>query len=77
MNFTTITVGQLTYAIKTKKILQGKKINARLVKVDSSKSKKGCEYGVEFPSAFFYDVISELKSLNIEYNVYKSDKTDI
>ena len=74
MKITTITVGSVTYAIKVKKILSGIGIKSKLIKVDSSKSKKGCEYGVEFPSSFFLDVVSELKKENINYSVYSEEK---
>ena len=70
MNITTITVGSVTYAIKVKKILAGIGIKSKLIKVDSTKSEKGCEYGVEFPSSLFLDVVSELKKEKINYSVY-------
>ena len=77
MKITTITVGSVTYAIKTKKILSGMGIKSKLIKVDSSKSNNGCEYGVEFPSAFFLDVVAELKKQKINYLLYCEEKADI
>jgi len=74
VNFTTITVGSVTYAIKVKKILQGIGIKSKLIKVDSSKTANGCEYGVEFPSALFLDVVSELKKHKINYSLYSEKK---
>ncbi len=74
MNITTITVGSVTYAIKVKKILSGIGIKSKLIKVDSSKANKGCEYGVEFPSAYFLDAVSELKKQKINYSLYTQEK---
>lgn len=74
VNTTTITVGSVTYAIKVKKILQNVRIKSKLVKVDSSITKLGCEYGVEFPTVLFYDVIAELKNHGIKYSVYSGEK---
>ena len=74
MNITTVTVGSVTYAIKVKKILSGIGIKSKLIKVDSSKSQSGCEYGVEFPSPYFLDVVSELKRQKINYTVYSEEK---
>ena len=71
---TTVTVSSVTYAIKVKKILNGMKINARIVKVGSSKPNGGCEYGVEFQNVYFYDVIAKLKELGLEYSIYKQEK---
>ena len=70
MNTTTITVGSVTYAIKVKKFLERAGIRAALVKVDSSKSEKGCTYGININSANFYDAVSILKNTGIEYSVY-------
>lgn len=69
---TTITVGSVTYAIKARKLLQRIGIDSKLVKVDNTKANKGCEYGIEFPSNFLYDVVAELKSHGIAYSVYTS-----
>ncbi len=74
MATTTITVGSVTYALKVKKILQHIKIKSKLIKVDSSKTKSGCEYGIEIPSLLFFDVVSELKARGINYAVYSGEK---
>ena len=77
MNTTTITVGSVTYAIKAKKALSGIGIKSKLIKVDSSKTARGCEYGIEFPSSVFLDVVAELKRNKINYSVYKEEKSSI
>ena len=70
MNTTTITVGSVTYAIKVKKLLERAAIRSTLVKVDSSKSPKGCTYGININTASFYDAVAILKNTGIEYSVY-------
>ena len=70
MNTATITVGSVTYALKVKKSLEREGIRATLVKVDSSKSKNGCTYGIKISNNNFYDAISVLRNYGIEYSVY-------
>ena len=74
MKQTTITVGSVTYAIKAKKALASIGIKTKLIKVDSSKRDLGCEYGIEFPSAYFLDVVAELKKEKINYSLYSEEK---
>ena len=75
MKITTITVGSVTYAIKVKKMLLGIGIKPKLIKVDSSKSKNGCEYGVQIPSSLFLDAVAALKKHQIYYSVYSEDES--
>lgn len=70
LNTTTITVGSVTYAIKVRKLLERSGIKSKLVKVDSSKSKNGCTYGIQVHTTLFYDVINILKNSGINYSVY-------
>ena len=74
MKITTITVGSVTYAIKANKALSGIGIKSKLIKVDSSKANNGCEYGIEFPSVSFLDVVAELKKQKINYSLYSEEK---
>ena len=77
MKFTTITVGSVTYAIKAKKVLLGIGIKSKLIKVDSSKARLGCEYGIQFPSSYFLDAVAELKKEKINYSLYSEEKGDL
>jgi len=70
LNTTTFTVGSVTYAIKVKKLLERSGVKSKLIKVDSSKSKSGCTYGIQLESVRFYDAISILKKSGISYSVY-------
>lgn len=70
MNKTTITVGSVTYAIKVRKLLERAGVKSKLIKVDSSKTKSGCTYGIELQSSFFYDAVNVLKNNGISYSVY-------
>ena len=69
MNTIAIKVSSVTYAIKAKKLFERAGITARLVKSDSSATNKGCTYGVNIDSRFFYDAVSILKNHGIEYSV--------
>ena len=64
-----ITIPTLTMALKSKKILSKSGMQARVIKLDSSKN--GCTYGLEFDDRYFYDVIALLRQNDIEYNYYK------
>ena len=70
MDKTTITVGSVTNAMKVKRLLQKKKIQSNVVKLDSSKTQNGCTHGIEFLSRDFYAVVMELRNSGIEYTVY-------
>jgi hypothetical protein len=70
LNTTTITVGSVTYAIKVKKLLERAGIRSNLIKVDASRSSKGCTYGIKINTAFFYDAVSIMKNHGINYSVY-------
>ena len=70
MDTTTITVGSVTYAIKVKKLLERAGIRSNLIKVDASRSSKGCTYGIKINTAFFYDAVSIMKNHGINYSVY-------
>ena len=70
MKITTLTVGSVTYAIKVRKLLERAGVKAKLVKVDSSKSKSGCTYGIQLGNENFYDAVNILKNNGISYSVY-------
>lgn len=72
MNTTTITVGSITYAMKLRKQLLRIGVSSELIKVDSSKTKNGCSYGIRLQSSKVYDAVSILKKYGIEYSVYTS-----
>lgn len=73
MDTTIITVGSVTYAIKVKKLLERAAITAKVVKVESSKSSKGCAYGIKIPSPLFYNAAALLRNKGIDYSIYKND----
>ena len=66
----TLTVGSVTYAIKVRKLLERAGVKSKLVKVDSSKSKSGCTYGIQLQREHFYDAVNILKNNGIDYSVY-------
>ena len=73
LDTTIITVGSVTYAIKVKKLLERSGITSKVVKVESSKSSKGCTYGIKIPTTLFYNAVVLLKNKGIDYSIYKND----
>ena len=65
-----VTVKTITIGLKGKKALAAKGIKSDLIKIDFTKSQKGCQYGLQFNERDFYDVISILREHEIEYGVY-------
>lgn len=69
MNKITITVGSVTYAIKSRKLLSGNGIPSKLVKIDALLSKNGCTHGLEISKNHFLDAVMILKTNGIPYSV--------
>ena len=61
-------IGSLTDAMRAKRALNGIWIN--VVKINSSKSRQGCSYGIEFRDKDMYAVAHRLNQLNIPYHSY-------
>lgn len=61
--------------MKAKKLLSRIGIRSELIKVDSTKSKRGCTYGLEIPTADFYDAIAELRRESYDYAVYPQSQS--
>ena len=70
LNTTIIAVGSVTYAVKTKKLLERMGISASLVKVDTSKTNGSCTHGIKIQSSYLYDAVAVLKKMGIDYQVY-------
>ena len=66
-----LTVNTITIGMKAKKALSKRGIKSALIKIDSSKTQMGCQYGLEFYEKDFYDVISILRANEIQYGVYE------
>lgn len=69
LKFDIVTFATITHAMKAKKALGKVGLKSKLVKLDSTKTRHGCSYGLEFNSKYLYDVIAALKRDNIEYNL--------
>lgn len=63
-------MASVTYAIKAKKALQRIGIRSELVKVDASRTVRGCTHGISLSYDDYYDAIMELRKSGIEYAVY-------
>lgn len=66
-----VTVKTITIGLKGKKLLNARGIKSGIVKIDSTRSETGCQYGLEFYERDFYEAISILKDHGISYGVYK------
>ena len=66
-----LTVKTITVGLKARKALNAQGIKSSIVKIDSTKSESGCQYGLEFNDRDFYEVISILREYNINYGVYE------
>ena len=71
LNKAVITLGSMTYAIKSRKLLSKNGIRSKLVKLDSSKTLNGCSYGIELLDKEFYAAIAVLRNEGIGYSIYK------
>ena len=71
---TIVTVGSVTYAMKVKKKLSKQGITVKVIKVDPSKTEKGCAYGIEVGDNDFYTVLSAVREEGIGYSVYTENK---
>lgn len=71
MKTTILTVQTITIGMKAKKVLLRHDIKARIVKLDTSDSKAGCGYGLEFSEKNFYEAVRALRENQIPYGVYK------
>lgn len=73
MNKTIITVGSVTYAIKTRGLLSRGGVRSKLVKTDGIAGNPGCTHGLEIDSKDFYRAVVILKDNNISYKIYYSN----
>lgn len=62
----------VTFAVKAKKALSRIGIRSELVKVDASRTVRGCTHGIMLSEDDYYNAIFELRSAGIEYSVYPS-----
>ena len=63
-------IGTLSECIKVKKMLERKNIQISIIKLEESKSKNGCAYGIAFSQTDLYSVVHILSTENIPYNAY-------
>ena len=63
-------IGSLTDAMRAKRGLNG--IRVDVVKIDSSRSRNGCAYGIEFSQKHMYEVAHRLNQMDITYQSYST-----
>ena len=61
------TMKSMTYAMKTKRLLENAGIGAEIVNLDPSLTKRGCAYGVSFQKGREEEVKRLLRTRGIEY----------
>ena len=71
MKTASITLGGVTAATKAKSILSSNGVRAKLIKFSSLK--KGCNYGLSIKEGDLYEAARILRSVGIEYTLYKDD----
>lgn len=62
-----IALKSMTYAIKAKKALNDYYIDAEIVKLEPSMTKKGCAYGVRFDRVNLTQAQEALKKWSVRY----------
>ena len=66
----TAALASLTYAIKAQKILYENGISSEVVRLDASKERRGCGFGVEFSCDDSYAVKKILRGARIDVRRY-------
>lgn len=69
-----LATGSMTATVKIKKLLQREGINIDVVKLDPSKSKDGCAYGIEIGNDDLLMGVNILKKNGVLYHLYEGDK---
>lgn len=60
----------MTYAVKSRRLLEKEKIEARLIKTESIDHKSGCTHGIEISYTDFFRCAMILKKHGIEYEAH-------
>ena len=66
----TAAVGSLTHAMKGQRILSEIGVSTTIVKLDSKKTRRGCAYGIEFPSSRLREVRAALSASRLPVTQY-------
>ena len=61
----------MTYALKARRILARRGIEAKAVKTDGGKENEGCAYGIEVRDADFYATVNILRENEISYSIWE------
>ncbi len=69
MNINTITLGTVSSAIKTRRLLARNKIKTEIIKISKVKSGADCNYGIQFAEEDFFDIVVLLRENGIKYFV--------
>ena len=70
MKMCTATLNSLTYAMKAQNTLSDSRIPTKIVKLDSSMTRHGCAYGIEFECNDLKDIRRILAAAHIPVKSY-------
>ena len=70
LNKITISLGSVTYAMKAQKMLSGKKIHSKLIKLDVGKAADGCIYGLIISDFDYPDVATLLRKEGLAFSLF-------
>ena len=73
MNRCTAAMSSLTHCMRAQRLLLSEGIESTIVKLDSSLTKKGCAYGIEFSCNLKREVRSILSRANLPVSQYIDD----
>ena len=66
----TAALASLTYAMKAQRTLFDLGIDSRVIKLDPSRSRRGCEYGIAFDCQLQGEIKQHLRSAGISVRRY-------
>ena len=63
-----VALKSMTYAIKTKRVLEDSYIDSEIIKLEPSMTKKGCSYGVKFNCVNLDSATNAIRRYSIKYS---------
>ena len=76
MKKTVLSIGSVTHAIKAQRALSDNNLPSKVVKTKTTKSGKGCTYGVEMERMYYVTAEKILDSYKINYSIVTTENDD-
>ena len=67
-----ITMRSETYALRAERVLKGRGISAKKIKLDGEYSSRGCSYGIQLDCRNRAVALSVLNEINLPYSDFRS-----